>query len=81
MMVNAGTAEWRALLILAPLCTAAAPMHGTHPRSASESIRPEPYLDASHWAFRGRIKGQAALFMMDTGDGITAISPQVGNRL
>jgi hypothetical protein len=36
----------------------------------------EPYAD-SHWAFRATVKGHEELFVLDTGGGLTAISPEM----
>ncbi len=62
------------LLSAAPLFCAAAPLRGLEAHGAPASIRLEPFLD-DHWAFRARIKGHEELFVMDTGGGLTAISP------
>jgi hypothetical protein len=39
-----------------------------------------PYAD-EHWAFKGKIKGQEQLFVMDTGGGLTAVSPEAAAEI
>ncbi|HEX4385717.1 MAG TPA: hypothetical protein VH083_22305 [Myxococcales bacterium] len=40
----------------------------------------EPYVD-EHWAFRARIKGKEQLFVMDTGGGLTVVTPETAAQL
>jgi hypothetical protein len=76
MKMNARTViKYLMLLGAAPLLWAAAPVRGLNPHSAPALIHLEPYLD-DHWAFKARIKGHEGLFMMDTGSGFTAITPE-----
>jgi hypothetical protein len=37
-------------------------------------IKLVPYAD-EHWAFKAKIRGREELFVMDTGGGLTAVSP------
>ncbi len=69
-----------ALLIATPQFCAAAPGVGTNPHSAPAFIRLESFLD-DHWAFKAKIKGREELFLMDTGGGITAVSPEAAAQI
>jgi hypothetical protein len=40
----------------------------------------EPYVD-EHWAFRAKIKGKEQLFVMDTGGGLTAVTPETAAQI
>jgi hypothetical protein len=68
------------LLGAAPLFCLPAPARATNPRSAPELIRLEPYLN-EHWAFKASIKGREELFLMDTGGGLTAVSPEAATEI
>jgi hypothetical protein len=68
------------LLVAAPLFCLPAPARAANPRGAPQLIRLEPYLD-EHWAFKARIKGREELFLMDTGGGLTAVSPQTAAEI
>jgi hypothetical protein len=39
-----------------------------------------PYAD-EHWAFKAKIKGREELFVMDTGGGLTAVSPEAAAEI
>jgi len=50
---------------------------GTAPPPApAGAIALEPYIDTDHWAFRGKIDGHDALFQLDTGGGLTVVTPK-----
>jgi hypothetical protein len=68
------------LLGAAPLVCLPAPARAANPRSAPGLIRLEPYLD-EHWAFKASIKGREELFVMDTGGGLTAVSPEAAAQI
>lgn len=75
MKISARTiVNFFALLGPALLFGLPAPARGMDPQSAPGLIHLEPYLD-EHWAFRATIKGREELFLLDTGGGLTAISP------
>jgi hypothetical protein len=63
------------LLGAAPLVCVPPAARAMNPRDAPGLIYLEPYLD-EHWAFRAKIKGREELFLMDTGGGLTAVSPE-----
>ena len=63
-----------ALLGAALPCGLSAPARGMDAPSVPGLIHLEPYLD-DHWAFRATIKGREQLFLLDTGGGLTAVSP------
>ena len=69
-----------ALLGAAPLFCFPAPARAANPRSAPRIIRLEPYLD-EHWTFKASIKGREELFVMDTGGGLTAVSPEAAAEI
>ncbi len=69
-----------ALCGAAPLLCLAAPTHGMNPLGAPAVIRLEPYVE-NHWAFKARIKGHEELFLMDTGGGLTAVSPEAAAEI
>jgi hypothetical protein len=68
------------LLSAAPLLGWCAPARAVNPHSAPELIRLEPYAD-DHWAFKAKIKGREELFLMDTGGGLTAVSPEAAAEI
>lgn len=68
------------LLGVAPLFCAAAPGVGANAHSAPALIHLESFLD-EHWAFRAKIKGREELFIMDTGGGLTAVSPEAAAQI
>jgi hypothetical protein len=51
-----------------------------NPRGAPAVIHLEPYVE-SHWAFKARINGHEELFLMDTGGGLTAVSPEAAAKI
>jgi hypothetical protein len=69
-----------ALCSAAPLLCLAAPAHGMNPRGAPAVIHLEPYVE-NHWAFKARINGHEELFLMDTGGGLTAVSPEAAAKI
>jgi hypothetical protein len=81
MKINArNVVKLLTLLGAAPLFCLPAPARAANPRGAPQLIRLEPYLD-EHWAFKARIKGREELFLMDTGGGLTAVSPQTAAEI
>src|SRR5580692_6156072 len=89
MQGNARTlVKMLALLSAAPLFGGAAAAQGSNVRSGARSDAPdapavihlEPFLD-EHWAFKARIKGHEELFVMDTGGGLTAVSPEAAAEI
>ncbi|HEY2463827.1 MAG TPA: hypothetical protein VGI32_07190 [Steroidobacteraceae bacterium] len=68
------------LLYAAPLICLAAPPRDMNPHSAPALIRLEPYAD-EHWTFKASIKGREESFLLDTGGGLTAVSPEAAAQM
>jgi hypothetical protein len=70
-----------ALFVVAAATLANAPVRATS-RSQLKPIVISlvPYAD-EHWAFRAKIKGHEELFVMDTGGGLTAVSPEAAAEI
>jgi hypothetical protein len=68
------------LLGAAPLVCAPGAARAMNPHSTPGLIHLEPYLD-EHWTFRAKIKGREELFLMDTGGGLTAVSPEAAAEI
>jgi hypothetical protein len=50
------------------------------PPSGPAAVIPlEPYLDGDHFVFRGRVGGHEGLYQLDTGGGLTVITPQTAS--
>ena len=81
MKINARPiVNWFALLGTSLLFGLPAPARGMGPQSAPGLIHLEPYL-GDHWAFRASIKGREQLFLLDTGGGLTAVSPGAAGEI
>lgn len=78
MNMNARTiGNFLALFGAATLLGLPAPARGM---DAPGIIHLEPYL-GEHWAFKGAIKGREQLFLLDTGGGFTAVSPEAAAEI
>ena len=68
------------LVLAQDLASRSGASQASGPKARALEIALEPYAD-SHWAFRAAVKGHEELFVLDTGGGLTAISPQMAAEI
>jgi hypothetical protein len=69
------------LLVIGVAALTNAPVRALSKKQLSPIVIPlVPYAD-DHWAFKGKIRGREQLFIMDTGGGLTAVTPEAAAEI
>src|ERR1700742_2979365 len=67
-------------LVMALIATVSAPVKAMGKPAKPIVIVLLPYAD-EHWAFKAKIKGREQLLVIDTGGGLTAVSPEAAAEI
>jgi hypothetical protein len=69
------------LVIVAMVALSSTPVRAASKPKLKPIVIPlVPYAD-THWAFKAKIRGREQLFVMDTGGGLTAVSPEAAGEI